>query len=61
MVSWGLSARSCSASLTGVTKTLNWCSIFWRALLSVRFPMGFVDSVVKFGRLRELKFWERLS
>ena len=27
----------------------------------MRFPIGFVDSVVKFGRLRELKFWERLS
>ena len=29
--------------------------------MSVRFPMGFVDSVVKLGRLRELKFWVRLS
>ena len=61
MVSWVLSARSCSASLTGVAKTLNWCRIFRRVLLSVCFPMGFVDSVVKLGRLRELKFWVRLS
>ena len=30
-------------------------------MLSLRFPMGVVESVVKFGRLRELKFWVRLS
>ena len=60
-VSCAWPSSSCSASLTGVAKTLNWCSIFWRVLLSVRFPKGFVDSVVKLGRLRELKFWVRLS
>ena len=60
MVSWVLSARSCSANLTGVAKALNWCRIFRRVLLSVRFPMGFVDSIVKLGRLRELKFRVRL-
>ena len=30
-------------------------------MLSVRFPMGLVDSIVKLGRLRELKFRVRLS
>ena len=60
-VSCAWPSSSCSASLTGVAKTLNWCRIFWRVLLSVCFPMGFVDSIVKLGRLRELKFWVRLS
>ena len=60
-VSCAWPVRSCSASSMGVAKTLNWCDIFWRVMLSLHLPMSFVSSIMKLGRLGEVKFWTRLS